>query len=155
MDVALCGVAPLLASSGRTTGSHRLNRRGDRAANNAHRMIVLTRKRYCLRTHAYVARHTTAGLNNRTVTRCRKRHVARKIYSIINSQDARKIVQQPIKQPLDIHRSVPAEPRALTSSRRADQRSPRRGSVPTSTARAAGHSPSSTPARAGRSRSVS
>jgi transposase len=31
----LCGVAPQPASSGRTTGRHRLSRSGDRAANSA------------------------------------------------------------------------------------------------------------------------
>ncbi len=81
---ALCGVAPLPASSGRTTGRHRLNRGGDRAANNALHMIVLTRKRYCPRTRAYVSRRTAEGLSDREITRCLKRYVAREIYTIIN-----------------------------------------------------------------------
>ncbi len=81
---ALCGVAPLPASSGRTTGRHRLNRGGDRAANNALHMIVLTRKRYCPRTRAYVSRRTAEGLSNREITRCLKRYVAGEIYIIIN-----------------------------------------------------------------------
>lgn len=41
----LCGAAPLPASSGRTD-RHRLNRGGDRAANNALYTIVLSRLRY-------------------------------------------------------------------------------------------------------------
>lgn len=81
---ALCGVAPLPASSGRTTGRHRLNRGGDRAANNALHMIMLTRKRYCPRTRAYVTRRTAEGLSNRDITRCLKRYVAREIYKTIN-----------------------------------------------------------------------
>lgn len=85
---ALCGVSPLPASSGRTTGRHRLNRGGDRAANNALHMIVLTRKRYCPRTRAYVARRTAQGLSNREITRCLKRYVAREIYGIINPPSA-------------------------------------------------------------------
>jgi len=80
---SLCGV-PLPASSSRTTGRHGLNRGGDRVANNALHMIVLTRKRYCPRTRAYVARRTAQGLSNREITRCLKRYVAREIYRIIN-----------------------------------------------------------------------
>ncbi len=47
-------------------------------------MIVLTRKRYCPRIRAYVARRTAQGLSNREITRCLKRYVAREIYRIIN-----------------------------------------------------------------------
>ncbi|GAA1206590.1 hypothetical protein GCM10009578_055980 [Streptomyces rhizosphaericus] len=50
----LAGVAPIPASSGRTH-RHRLNRGGDRAANNALHTIVLTRMRFDERTRAYVA----------------------------------------------------------------------------------------------------
>ena len=39
----LCGVAPLPASSGKTTGRHRLNRGGDRQANNALWRTVMVR----------------------------------------------------------------------------------------------------------------
>jgi len=41
---ALCGVSPLEASSGKTT-RHRLNRGGDRAANNAQWTISMVRMR--------------------------------------------------------------------------------------------------------------
>jgi transposase len=54
---ALCGVNPLPASSGRTD-RHRLNRGGDRAANNALYRIVLTRMRHHQPTRDYVARRT-------------------------------------------------------------------------------------------------
>ncbi|XXZ47582.1 transposase (plasmid) [Streptomyces cavourensis] len=53
----LAGVAPIPASSGRTH-RHRLNRGGDRAANNALHTIVLTRMRFDERTRAYAARRT-------------------------------------------------------------------------------------------------
>ena len=46
----LCGVAPIPASSGKTR-RHRLNRGGDRAANNALYTVVLTRLRLDERTH--------------------------------------------------------------------------------------------------------
>ncbi len=52
----LCGAAPQPASSGRTSGRHRLSRGGDRAANRALYMIVLTRLRDHQPTVAYMAR---------------------------------------------------------------------------------------------------
>jgi transposase len=42
----LCGVAPQPASSGRTTGRHRLSRSGDRAANSALYIVAITRMRH-------------------------------------------------------------------------------------------------------------
>ena len=52
----LCGVAPIPASSGKTR-RHRLNRGGDRAANNALYTVVLARLRLDERTRAYVQCH--------------------------------------------------------------------------------------------------
>ncbi|AUG81382.1 IS110 family transposase [Kitasatospora sp. MMS16-BH015] len=75
----LAGVAPIPASSGRTH-RHRLNRGGDRAANNALHTIVLVRMRYDERTRAYVARRTKEGLSKKDITRCLKRFVAREVY---------------------------------------------------------------------------
>jgi transposase len=62
----LCGAAPLEASSGRTR-RHRLNRGGDRQANNALWRIVLVRMHYDPRTKAYVARRTAQGLSKREI----------------------------------------------------------------------------------------
>ena len=56
----LCGACPVPASSGKTT-RHRLNRGGDRRANNALFTIVLVRMRWDPRTRDYVARRTTEG----------------------------------------------------------------------------------------------
>ncbi|MFE1322969.1 IS110 family transposase, partial [Kitasatospora phosalacinea] len=75
----LAGVAPIPASSGRTH-RHRLNRGGDRAANNALHTIVLVRMRYDERTRAYVERRTKEGLSKKDIMRCLKRFVAREIY---------------------------------------------------------------------------
>jgi transposase len=50
----LCAAAPLPASSGKTQ-RHRLNRGGDRAANSALHLIVVTRMRIDQRTKDYVA----------------------------------------------------------------------------------------------------
>jgi transposase len=75
----LCGVAPIPASSGRTD-RHRLNRGGDRAANNALHTIVLCRLRYDPRTQQYMARRTTQGLSKKEIIRCLKRYVLRDVY---------------------------------------------------------------------------
>jgi transposase len=80
----LCGACPLPASSGKTT-RHRLNRGGDRRANNALFHIVLVRMRYDQRTRAYVARRTTQGKTHNEIMRCLKRFVAREVYTAITN----------------------------------------------------------------------
>jgi transposase len=65
----LCGVAPVPASSGRTH-RHRLNRGGDRAANNALYIVVLGRLRYDSRTRVYADRRTKEGLSKPEIIRC-------------------------------------------------------------------------------------
>jgi transposase len=75
----LCGVAPLPASSGKTT-HHRLNPGGNRHANHALWRIVFTRMSSDERTRKYVARRTAEGLSTREVMRVLKRYVAREIY---------------------------------------------------------------------------
>ena len=79
---ALCGVSPLQASSGKTT-RHRLNRGGDRAANNALWTIAMVRMRSDPRTRAYVARRTSQGLSNKEIQRCLKRYIVRELYPLI------------------------------------------------------------------------
>lgn len=78
----LCGVAPLPASSGKTH-RHRLNRGGDRAANNAIYTVVLTRLRLDERTRHYLARRTREGLSKREIIRCLQRYVARELYQLL------------------------------------------------------------------------
>ncbi|MFJ7201077.1 MULTISPECIES: IS110 family transposase [unclassified Streptomyces] len=68
----LCGAA----RSGRTY-RHRLNRGGDRAANNALHTIVLVRMKCDQRTREYVARRTAEGMAKKDIM---KRFVAREIY---------------------------------------------------------------------------
>jgi len=80
----LCGVAPIPASSGRTR-RHRLNRGGDRAANNVLYVVVLGRLRYDPRTKAYAARRTTEGLSKPEIIRCLKRYIAREIYNALQA----------------------------------------------------------------------
>jgi transposase len=78
----LCGVAPLPASSGRTT-RHRLNRGGDRDANRALYLLVLGRMSWDPRTRDYVTRRTTEGLSKPEIIRCLKRYLAREVYRLL------------------------------------------------------------------------
>ena len=75
----LCGVAPIPASSGKTN-RHRLNRGGDRAANNALWRIVMVRLAHHGPTKAYMAKRRSEGLSKKETIRCLKRYVAREVY---------------------------------------------------------------------------
>jgi transposase len=79
----LCGVSPLPAGSGKTSGRHRLNRGGDRQANAALYRIVLTRMSGDPETKAYVARRRDEGNNTAEIMRCLKRYVARETFQHI------------------------------------------------------------------------
>ena len=76
----LCGACPIPASSGMTTGRHRLNRGGHRQANAALYRAVIVRMRYHQPTVDYVARRTADGRSKREIIRCLKRFLAREIY---------------------------------------------------------------------------
>jgi transposase len=78
----LCGVAPIPASSGKTN-RHRLNRGGNREANWALYMLVLSRMAWHAPTRAYVARRTAEGLSKPEIIRCLKRFVAREVYHLL------------------------------------------------------------------------
>ena len=69
-----CGVAPIPASSGKTSGRMRLNRGGDRRANRALHEIVVRRMRIDEETMAYVERRCSGrrGLTRKEATRCLK-----------------------------------------------------------------------------------
>jgi len=82
----LCGVAPLPASSGKTT-RHRLNRGGDRQANAALYRVVLVRLRWDPRTRDYMQRRTKDGLSKKEIIRCLKRYVARELYQLITQNN--------------------------------------------------------------------
>lgn len=79
---ALCGVNPLQASSGKTA-RHRLNRGGNRQANNALWTIAMVRMRSEPRTRAYVEKRTTEGLSNKEIHRCVSRYIVRELYPYI------------------------------------------------------------------------
>ena len=79
----LCGVCPIPASSGKTTGRHRLNRGGDRQANAALHRAVVVRMRWHPPTIAYVERRTAEGLSKKDIIRCLKRFLAREVFSLL------------------------------------------------------------------------
>ncbi|MFJ5979297.1 IS110 family transposase [Pseudarthrobacter oxydans] len=79
----LCGASPLPASSGMTQ-RHRLNRGGDRQANRALHLAVISRIRLDPRTQTYVAKKTAEGHSKMEIIRCLKRYLAREVYFILN-----------------------------------------------------------------------
>jgi transposase len=77
---AMCGVSPVEASSGKTV-RHRLNRSGNRQANNALWRIAVVRIAHDEETRAYAARRTAEGKSRREIIRCLKRHIAREVFA--------------------------------------------------------------------------
>jgi transposase len=82
-------VSPVPASSGKTR-RHRLNRGGDRQANRALYVIVIT--------HPHAPRHRHPrlpaaphhrGLSKKEIIRCLKRYIARELYKILTSPKTR------------------------------------------------------------------
>lgn len=80
----LCGVAPIPASSGKTT-RHRLHRGGDRQANQALHTAVIVRLRYHDTTQAYAARRKRDGKTTPEILRCLKRYLAREVFRALRS----------------------------------------------------------------------
>ncbi len=76
---ALCGVAPVPASSGKTR-RYRLSRGGDRRANHAVHTIALVRMSHDPTTRAYISRQLDRGRSNKEILRILKRAICREIY---------------------------------------------------------------------------
>lgn len=76
---ALCGTAPVPASSGKTT-RHRLSRGGDRRANQALHTIAIVRMGSHAATRAFVQRQRDAGRSSPEILRILKRAIAREIF---------------------------------------------------------------------------
>ncbi|WP_079167803.1 IS110 family transposase, partial [Streptomyces pactum] len=81
---ALCGAAPVPASSGRTN-RHRLSRGGDRQANAALYRVALVRMSSDSRTREYVARQTAAGRTKKEIIRLLKRAIAREMFRCLTT----------------------------------------------------------------------
>lgn len=80
--VALCGVSPVEASSGKIT-RHRLNTGGNRQANNALWRIAMVRLSCCERTKDFAARKRAEGKTGREILRILKLYIAREIYWLL------------------------------------------------------------------------
>lgn len=84
---ALCGAAPVPASSGKTN-RHRLSRGGDRAANNALFRIALVRMSNHQPTKDYVQRQLAKGHTRMEILRKLKRAIAREMFKLLTRQIA-------------------------------------------------------------------
>ena len=82
----LAGVAPVPASSGKTT-RHRLSRGGDRQLNRALHTVILHRRQHDPATRDYIARRTAEGKSRRDATRLLKRYLARHLYRLLQNQE--------------------------------------------------------------------
>lgn len=83
----ITGTAPIPASSGKTTRV-RLNRGGDRRANNALHTIALVRMSHDPATQAYIARKRAQGKTTLEAVRCLKRHLSNEIYQLLTNPPA-------------------------------------------------------------------
>lgn len=81
---SLYGVAPLVASSGKTE-RHRLNRGGDRRANRALYQIAVTRISYDQRTKDYVGKRKRDGKSKKEAIKCLKRYIAREVFRALRN----------------------------------------------------------------------
>ncbi|MFN8087593.1 MAG: IS110 family transposase [Mycobacterium sp.] len=81
---ALCGTAPVPASSGKTQ-RHRLSRGGDRAANNALYRVALVRMSSDKRTRDYVTRQVAKGRSKMEILRLLKRALAREVFRLLTT----------------------------------------------------------------------
>jgi transposase len=84
---ALAGVAPIPASSGQVV-RHRLNRGGDRQLNRALHTIVIWRTNHHPESRHYMIRRRTEGKSDREIRRCLKRHLARRIFKLLQRVDS-------------------------------------------------------------------
>jgi hypothetical protein len=78
------GTAPIPASSGKTV-RYRLNRGGDRQANNAIHTIAIIRAKHQPETRAYLDRRIREGKTKREALRSLKRHISRELYQRLNA----------------------------------------------------------------------
>lgn len=80
----LAGISPIPASSGMTSGRHRINHGGHRQLNAAIYRTVIVRMRFHQPTIDYVTRRTAEGLSKRDIIRCLKRYVIREVFHLIH-----------------------------------------------------------------------
>jgi transposase len=81
-----CGVAPIPAASGRRN-RHRLDRGGNRQLNCALHRLAVNKGRLDPQTVAYLARKQAEGMSRMEALRCLKRHLARRIFHLMNTNN--------------------------------------------------------------------
>jgi transposase len=81
------GSAPIPASSGQTQ-RHRLDRGGNRQLNSALHRLAITKGRLDPETIAYLARKQAEGKTRREAIRCLKRHLARRVWHLLQPDPA-------------------------------------------------------------------
>lgn len=84
---ALCGTAPVPASSGKTT-RFRLSRGGDRHANSALHTIATVRMSHDPRTREFVQAQRAKGRSNSELLRILKRAIAREVFKLLLNPNA-------------------------------------------------------------------
>jgi transposase len=80
----LCGTSPIPASSG-DVYHRRLNRGGNRQANNALYVMAITRMRHCERTKTFIAKKMSEGKSKKDAIRALKRYLAREVFSALKA----------------------------------------------------------------------
>jgi len=103
----LAGTAPIPASSGRTT-RHRLDRGGNRQLNCALHRLAVNKGRYDPQTAAYLQRKQAEGKTRREALRCLKRHLARRVWRLLQPSPT-----QP-NRTITIHCNTPTHHFSLT-----------------------------------------
>jgi len=91
----LSGAAPIPASSGRTD-RHRLDRGGTRQINCALHRLAISKGRLDPETAAYLARKQAEGKTRREALRCLKRHLARRVFRLLQPPAAPQTALTPI-----------------------------------------------------------
>jgi transposase len=108
----LAGSAPIPASSGRTD-RHRLDTGGNRQLNCALHRLAVTKGRLDPDTAAYLARKQADGKTRREALRCLKRHLARRVWHLLQPPPSQRPPSQP--QPIiTIHCNTPYSRFSLT-----------------------------------------
>lgn len=105
----LAGVAPTPASSGKRTRL-RLDRGGNRQLNCAFHRIAVTQSRMHDPARDFLPRKRAEGKSNREALRCLKRHLARRVWRLLNDSEIDRSVTT-----LDSQRGSPAPQLAVVA----------------------------------------
>jgi transposase len=105
------GSAPIPASSG-NTNRHRLDRGGNRQLNCALHRLALNKAHWDPETAAYLERRQAEGKSRKEALRCLKRHLARRVWKLLQSPGPRPGAQP--QKPISIYCNLPNSGFTLT-----------------------------------------